>query len=206
MHIVFRMSAFPVLLLLLPSFTCGSELKNVTSSVFGRDDLALLPLAFGDFNSDKLTDLVALHARDRSRLSVLLAQPQTFSLSAEEVYFSGTAEARTRHLTCSFDDHDVVGVAPADLDGDGGMDLAVSLRRVGDGGSAPLHLQVLWGEHDQEAGHHRLVCPLEAAKRGLEVSVGMEAEPLVLDGNGDNISDLYGQANKTRLEKGNTGH
>ena len=44
--------------------SCGSEsplLTDVTSKVFGSDDdLKRLPVAFGDFNGDKMTDLFVL--------------------------------------------------------------------------------------------------------------------------------------------------
>lgn len=44
----------------LVCLTSGSELRNVTSEVFGHD-LDVLPLAFGDFNSDKFTDIIVMN-------------------------------------------------------------------------------------------------------------------------------------------------
>ncbi len=46
--------------LCLVGSTFGSELRNVTSEVFGND-LDVLPLAFGDFNSDKFTDIIVMN-------------------------------------------------------------------------------------------------------------------------------------------------
>lgn len=43
-----------ILLLCFLKFGWANFLKNVTSEVFG-DDVQYLPVAFGDFNSDKLT-------------------------------------------------------------------------------------------------------------------------------------------------------
>ncbi len=39
---------------------------------------------------------------------------------------------RRNGLLCSFNSHNVVSVAPADLDGDGGMDVAVVTRSLTD--------------------------------------------------------------------------
>lgn len=55
-----------VLTLSVLTGTClsSSLLRNETDSVFGSD-VVILPLAFGDFNSDKLTDLIVIDAKDR---------------------------------------------------------------------------------------------------------------------------------------------
>ncbi len=185
-------------LMLRPQCLLCADLKNVTGSVFVEGDLDILPLAFGDFNSDKLTDLIVLHSGDRSKLSILLAQPQTFSLASDK-YFSGLSEARDRHLTCTFEERDVLGVAPADFDGDGGMDLAVSLREIGKKDQDRVEVVILWGDHDQETDQHRLVCQAKAEREKVLLTLEMEAEPLVVDANGDNVADLYSQTNGTRL-------
>ncbi len=140
----------------------------------------------------------ALLLKDHSKLSILLAQPQTFSLVTDR-YFTSLSEAHEKHLTCSFDSADIVSVAPADYDGDGGMDVAVALREAGGGGKdKELRLTILWGEHDQNTGEHKLICPAKAAKEGIDVDIKMDAEPLVLDANGDQVADLFGQRKDTR--------
>ena len=92
------MKPFPLLLLILLGFgfecVFGALLRNVTESVFGEDP-GYLPMAFGDFNSDKLTDLFVVKSENgqRSTLSVLLAKPQTFAMESG-TYFN--LETRTK--------------------------------------------------------------------------------------------------------------
>ena len=55
-----------------------SDLTAVTQAVFGEDALSkeLIPAAFGDFNSDKLTDLIVFDSQGRT-VAVLLASEQS---------------------------------------------------------------------------------------------------------------------------------
>ena len=89
------MTMFLLLFLLYPSFSSPLLLRNETSPVFGSPSPTSLPLAFGDFNSDKLTDLIVLDSLDRSKVSVLLAQEQTLSMQ-EEKYFLTAEQARAQ--------------------------------------------------------------------------------------------------------------
>lgn len=190
---------FPLVFLfsLLPLSLC-SQLKNVTSSVFGSHakDLALFPVAFGDFNSDKLTDLFVLSSDDRSKVSVLLSEPQTFSIDSSETYFDSFAQARSESLVCTLDKYDIVSAAPADFDGDGGMDLMLVTRPIGGGEGKKLEVKILWGSH--QGKEHKLLCPKDSEDGSIDISLEMDAEPLILDGNGDNVADLFGAVNGTR--------
>ena len=87
-------------------------LRNVTGNIFG-EELSILPLAFGDFNSDKLTDLIVLDYADRSKLSILLAKSQTFSLGPAK-YFDPPSEAKKKSLLCYFNGKDVISAAPGE--------------------------------------------------------------------------------------------
>ena len=70
-----------ILVLLLYSYslhTCmvgAYDLRDITESVFGNEGKSVLPAAFGDFNSDKLTDIIVLK-KDRKSVAVLLASEQ----------------------------------------------------------------------------------------------------------------------------------
>ena len=62
-----------LLLFGLRTLEANELIENVSESAFGSHD-AYLPLAFGDFNDDKLTDVFVVSAGDRSKLLVLLAK------------------------------------------------------------------------------------------------------------------------------------
>ena len=58
---------------------------------------------------------------------------------------------------------------------------------------------ILYGEHNQISGQHNLTCPEEAAKKGYEYEIeGVEAQPIVVEANGDGVADLFGAHNATR--------
>ena len=70
-----------LVLILTVSFLTGgqcSDLTAVTQAVFGDEanSKELIPAAFGDFNSDKLTDLIVFDSQRRS-VAVLLASEQS---------------------------------------------------------------------------------------------------------------------------------
>ena len=70
------MRTIQVLLLCITSLHTGAhDLRNITDSVFGSEENSFLPAAFGDFNSDKLTDIIVLK-KDRKSVAVLLASEQ----------------------------------------------------------------------------------------------------------------------------------
>lgn len=81
--------------------------------------------AFGDFNSDKLTDAFIIQSYS---FEILLAYPEPPYL-------------RKEHLTCSFKE-EVAAIVPGDFDGDGAMDVLVLTKKRN-----PLHfdVHVAWG-------------------------------------------------------------
>ena len=122
-----------ILLVIATASLAGSAsgsgiLLNVTNSVFGSH-LGVLPVAFGDFNGDKLTDMFVVEDGDRDKISVLIANKQnTFSLT-EGKYFK-VAESvsnlkELKKLSCVYNQFTIVAAAPADFDGDGGMDVLI---------------------------------------------------------------------------------
>ena len=80
------MRTIQVLLLFISSlhtFMAGAhDLRDITDSVFGNEGNSFLPAAFGDFNSDKLTDIIVLK-KDRKSVAVLLASEQNVVMSVD---------------------------------------------------------------------------------------------------------------------------
>ncbi len=50
-------------------------------------------------------------------------------------------------------------------------------------------IYILWGDHDESSKRHALLCP----NKGSSVQIVMTAQPLVIDKDGDNVADLYGE-------------
>ena len=109
----------------------SQQLKNITKNIFGSGDhVEMLPVAFGDFNSDKLTDIFVLN-QDRNKLSILLAREQTFTLAlTSRTYFQFPSEVDKKKLKleCTLNNVKIESVIPGDFDGDGGMDVFVTIK------------------------------------------------------------------------------
>jgi len=173
------MMRFLLILMLLVSYNASNDLLDVSQAVFGdlKDRTDLIPAAFGDFNSDKLTDLVVLQSDQRS-VAVRLAREQSVVPASSQPIFQPAEE----RLECNCPAGRFTTAAPADFNGDGGLDLLMVGNSTGQ-----LTAYIYWAGRD-EAGRARLDCtsytriPLPAAR-----------EPLVFDYNGDYIADLLTQ-------------
>ena len=109
--------------------TSSLQLKNITEQVFGQD-VNLLPVAFGDFNSDKLTDLFVIN-EDRTKISILLAQEETFSsVLTSHTYFISPSKVDKKKLKleCTLNNAVIHALIPGDFVGDGGMDVFVLIK------------------------------------------------------------------------------
>lgn len=137
--------------------------SDITPAVFGNV-LDGMPAAFGDFNSDELTDVFMLR-KNGTTVEIFLAAEQ-------EPLLRPSSE-----LSCTFR-RIVVGVVPGDFDGDVFMDVLVITF---DKRSKLSYGYILWG------GNGRLNCTVE--DRPL---IKMTGQPLALDYNGDMIIDLFG--------------
>lgn len=150
--------------------------SDITYNVFGKLTDGM-PAAFGDFNSDELTDIFVL--RDNGTTMEIF-------LSAEEEPL-----LQSRKLKCSFKDR-ITSVVPGDFDGDALMDVLVTTihRRTGNeanddrndvdaNGRALTKVYILWG------GANVLNCTDEPILR-------MVGQPLAIDYNQDMIVDLFG--------------
>ena len=171
------------------------QVRNITSQIFGGNVKDIVPVAFGDFNSDKLTDVIALN-NERNKISILLAEEQTFtsSIISHHTYFKDPAKLDKKKLKveCHFNDETVESVAPGDFDGDGGMDLFVLVKRDDEEDFIGF---VMWGEHNQGQGTHSLLCVDKSARQKSHFEIKMKNQPLLIDANGDYKSDVFSTSN-----------
>ncbi|XP_011700031.1 PREDICTED: T-cell immunomodulatory protein [Wasmannia auropunctata] len=137
--------------------------SDITPAVFGNE-LDGMPAAFGDFNSDELTDVFMLR-KDGRTVEIFLAAEQEPLLRPK------------LGLNCTFKDH-VTSVVPGDFDGDVFMDILVTTFNRD---KELTYVHILWG------GNGRLNCSDE-----WNPLIEMHDQPLALDYNQDMIIDLFG--------------
>lgn len=141
--------------------------SDITPAVFGNV-LDGMPAAFGDFNSDELTDVFMLRGKPGD------------SQRTVEIFLAADQEPLLRpapHLNCSFKNL-VTSVVPGDFDGDVFMDILVTtFNRT----EKLTYVHILWG------GNGHLNCSNESLPL-----IKMRDQPLALDYNHDMIIDLFG--------------
>lgn len=154
----------------------GLDLTNITRAVFGqtKEKRSFIPAAFGDFNSDKQTDLIVLKDMQKAVAVLLATEQSVVSSGSDPPIFKGFQE----NLECNSPDGKLVSAAPADFDGDGGMDIMVVGKK-----QDILTVYIMWGEHDKEGSK------LECNKDRKEIT-DIVSEPLVFDYDGNYIADL----------------
>ncbi|KAK9873139.1 hypothetical protein WA026_021374 [Henosepilachna vigintioctopunctata] len=146
----------------------GVECSDVTKLIFGPKTNGL-PAAFGDFNSDELTDVFILQDNETS-VEILLAHEEEPLLRS----------ASPKPLRCDFKNSRITSVVPGDFDGDAFMDVLVTaLSRHGHKNITNVH--ILWG------GADHLNCSDED-----KPILKMIGQPLAIDYNQDMILDLFG--------------
>ncbi|CAL8073150.1 unnamed protein product [Orchesella dallaii] len=160
----------------LPEFTG----KDVTAAVFGNQNDEIFPVAFGDLNADKLTDVVTV-TKDKSSLVVLYSRQEAPYLQRDVHCQIRTSKNRTV---------EIVGVAPGDFTGDGLVDLAVTIEQVG---TKDRELLILKGATND------LICDTETE----QIIAFMVQEPLAADLNGDMIVDLIGEVSRDDSQNNN---
>lgn len=149
---------------------CASD---ITSQAFGAINDTIVS-AFGDFNSDELTD-VFVRSTDGRTLEILLASEQEPLLR------------RSSSTKCVFKELSITSIVPGDFDGDAFMDLLITSKRkpkpnVTDPNPLLLDVYINWGGSDV------LNCTDESVPPLFQI-IG---EPVALDYNGDMIIDLFG--------------
>ncbi|CAD0196729.1 unnamed protein product [Chrysodeixis includens] len=151
-----------IILLVLLASSCA--VSDMTESSFGKYQEGVIA-AFGDFNSDELTDAFVIK-----------------NYSSVEVYLAYDKEPfmRPSDYACNFSNIVITSIVPGDYDGDAYMDILLTTQSVND--TSNLHtVRILWG------GESTLNC--SDALFIKAISVG---QPLVMDYNRDMILDLFG--------------
>lgn len=154
-----RVQTFVYLVALVSATTCS----DITPAVFGNV-LDGMPAAFGDFNSDELTDVFMLR-KDGRTVEIFLAAEQEPLLQPAS------------NLNCTFK-NPVTSVVPGDFDGDVFMDILVTTFNPKD---KLTRVHILWG------GNGHLNCSNDSIPL-----IEMYDQPLALDYNQDMIVDLFG--------------
>ncbi|CAH2002992.1 unnamed protein product [Acanthoscelides obtectus] len=157
-----------------------SKCSDITHLVFG-DRTDGMPAAFGDFNSDELTDVFVLR-NNLHTMEILLAHEEEPLLRP----------SRPDPLSCTFKEHLITSVVPGDFDGDALMDVMVTTIKekvVDDLERRLTYVYIIWG------GATYLNC-----SDGFEDNymVHMIGQPLAIDFNQDMIIDLFGQSVRSR--------
>uniref|UniRef100_A0A8C1JAD9 Integrin alpha FG-GAP repeat containing 1 n=1 Tax=Cyprinus carpio TaxID=7962 RepID=A0A8C1JAD9_CYPCA len=140
-------------------------LQDVTGDLFGQENSGTVA-AFGDFNSDKQTDIFII--RKHSELVIFLAD-------LKAPYFKPKV-----HLTKEAfpSDFNITGVVPGDYDGDSQMDVLITGYQKELPGEKVF---IFWGRNQTLD---------QSGKVGLNRT--FDDQPLVMDFNGDMIPDIFG--------------
>jgi len=152
-----------LLISLAPLVTGG----NITNSVFGLVT-DVMPAAFGDFNSDELTDLFVVRGKSDT-IEVMLAREQEPLLQS------------VQGLSCMFSGKHITSIVPGNFDGDAHLDILVTALDLDQDSDKLTHIFILWG------GLNYLNCS------NVTEVFKMKNQPLVLDYNHDMIVDLFGE-------------
>ncbi|XP_015230653.1 PREDICTED: T-cell immunomodulatory protein [Cyprinodon variegatus] len=168
---LFTLNALPYFLLLLGKRNVFA-LQDVTAELFGSAKYGKVA-AFGDFNSDKQTDIFII--RDQSELVIFLAD-STSPYFKPKVNISKDVFPKNAVIT---------GVVPGDYDGDSQMDVLLTTQI----NPTETSVFVFWGNNHT----------LDTAGF-LAMNITMKDQPLVMDFNGDMIPDVFGVTNPPKTE------
>ena len=113
----------------------------------------------------------------------------------EQQWFVGICLLRPMHLKLTRTASMRLPIFTGDFDGDGGMDIMVVTKPIKGREESKMQIIVLWGEHNYKTGEHTLLCSKADTHNPWDHFIDMDSQPLVIDGDGDNIADLYGSVN-----------
>lgn len=145
-------------------FNTSLAISDMTESSFGKHNEGVIA-AFGDFNSDELTDAFVI--KNNSNVEVFLAYDKEPFL-------------RPSTYVCNFSDFVITSVVPGDFDGDAYMDIMLTTQGIDE--VSDIHkVLVLWG------GESTLNC-----SDAQDIKATTIGQPLVIDYNRDMTLDLFG--------------
>uniref|UniRef100_A0A669CFN4 Integrin alpha FG-GAP repeat containing 1 n=1 Tax=Oreochromis niloticus TaxID=8128 RepID=A0A669CFN4_ORENI len=156
-----RKVSFASFLLLFGGQYNTFALQDVTADLFGSANFGTVA-AFGDFNSDKQTDIFMI--KEQSDLVIFLAD-------SKPPYFKPKVQAK------NILGKEITSVVPGDYDGDSQMDVLLTAQN----GQRQTEVFIFWG-HNQT---------LDIGGR-IKLNTNFSDQPLVMDFNGDMIPDVFG--------------
>ncbi|XP_035591880.1 T-cell immunomodulatory protein-like isoform X2 [Oncorhynchus keta] len=161
-------------ILFINIFTCtvyfagkygASALQDVTTDLFGSENHGTVA-AFGDFNSDKQTDIFII--REKSELVIFLAD-------LKAPYFKPKVHITKKDLPVNCI---ITGVVPGDYDGDSQMDVLLTVQLKTKATSDTM-VVVFWGNN-------------QTLDEQVDLNKTFVDQPLIMDFNGDMIPDIFG--------------
>jgi len=168
----------PVLGDLFPKFSISGE--DATEKVFGSKDKEIFPVAYGDFNADKLTDVIAV-SNDQSAIELYFA-------SEEAPYLRLSQSCPIRRIKDSkYKPVKIIGATPGDFTGDGLMDLMVTILLASKSPVPMVEVFIYQGNATN------LKCDNRSLHEITNHDFLMAQEPTVVDLNGDMVLDLVGE-------------
>ncbi|XP_019935831.2 T-cell immunomodulatory protein [Paralichthys olivaceus] len=149
-----------------------SALQDVTTDLFGAENYGTVA-AFGDFNSDKQTDIFMI--REQSELVIFLAD-------SKPPYF----KPKVQNIKNSLPSNTIItSVVPGDYDGDSQMDVLLTAQTNSKGATSVF---IFWGNNQT------------LDMDWLRLNKTFTDQPLVMDFNGDMIPDIFGVTDSTHTE------
>ncbi|XP_034152316.1 T-cell immunomodulatory protein [Esox lucius] len=145
-------------------------LQNVTADLFGSENYGTVA-AFGDFNSDKQTDIFII--REQCELVIFLAD-------LKAPYFKPKVHITKDELPKDFI---ITGVVPGDYDGDSQMDVLLTTQ-LKTKTTSDTRVFVFWGNNQTLDGK-------------VDLNKTFVDQPLIMDFNGDMIPDIFGVISTT---------
>jgi len=184
---------------LIPLEKTGISGKDVTAFVFGPNNKEVFPVAYADFNSDKITDIFTL-TRDQSTLLIFFGQENPSPLFKPHIQCNLRENWEGLGFSGENTPVKIVGVVVADFTGDSILDVMITYKRERPRPAEEAEEVI----PDPDPCNNRTVevVIFRGNLTSLDCSVDVNPEhvildfvdePLALDINGDMVMDLFGE-------------